>query len=350
MKIVVVGPQFPDSFARNVAVTLQGMGCQVTAVEGCRVRHHGRRLPNLFWRYLPKVFPALERATFKEVVRTAAAVQPDLVLVTYGFMPPEVVRDVKRVSSAKVVCWFTDSIMNPHRQYFLAGAFDAVFLKEPFLVRVFREKLGLNAHYLPECCNPRWHRRTELSGEEYSRYACDLAAQGTLHYYRAEMLELFQGYDLKVWGRNAPAWLHSEIRNHYAHHYLAESEKAKALGAAKIVINTMHYSEIEGVNCTLFEAAGCGAFQIADWKPSLPELFEPEREIVTFRTRQELKDKVDYYLAHPLERQEIASRALARAHREHTYEVRIHKMLDDLGLVAPAPNAGAEVSAVCELV
>ena len=99
----MVGPQFPDSFARNVAVTLQGMGCQVTAVEGCRVRHHGRRLPNLFWRYLPKVFPALERATFKEVVRTAAAVQPDLVLVTYGFMPPEVVRDVKRVSSAKVV-------------------------------------------------------------------------------------------------------------------------------------------------------------------------------------------------------------------------------------------------------
>ena len=175
------------------------------------------------------------------------------------------------------------------------------------------------------------------------------AAQGTLHYYRAEMLELFQGYDLKVWGK-VVALAASEIRNHYAHHYLAESEKAKALGAAKIVINTMHYSEIEGVNCTLFEAAGCGAFQIADWKPSLPELFEPEREIVTFRTRQELKDKVDYYLAHPLERQEIASRALARAHREHTYEVRIHKMLDDLGLVAPAPNAGAEVSAVCELV
>src|SRR5208283_3083358 len=109
-------------------------------------------------------------------------------------------------------------------------------------------------------------------------------------------------------------------------------EKAKAYLAAKILINTVHYCEIEGVNCTLFEAAGCDAFQIADWKPSLPELFEPEREVVTFRTRQELKAKVDYYLAHPAERQEIASRAYARAHREHTYEQRLEKMFEILGV------------------
>jgi spore maturation protein CgeB len=98
----------------------------------------------------------------------------------------------------------------------------------------------------------------------------------------------------------------------------------------------MFYAEIEGLNCTLFEAAGCGAFQIADWKPSLPELFEPEREVVTFRTRQELKERVDYYLAHPEERQEIADRAYARAHREHTYEARFNKMFEILGIPTTA--------------
>ncbi|HVB28620.1 MAG TPA: glycosyltransferase, partial [Terriglobia bacterium] len=80
------------------------------------------------------------------------------------------------------------------------------------------------------------------------------------------------------------------------------------------------------------EAAGCGAFQIADWKPALPELFEPEREIVTFRTRRELKEKVDYYLARPQERREIAARACARAHRDHTYEKRLEKMFELMGL------------------
>jgi spore maturation protein CgeB len=107
----------------------------------------------------------------------------------------------------------------------------------------------------------------------------------------------------------------------------------------------MHYGEIEGVNCRLFEVAGCGAFQIADWKPALPDLFEPEHEIVTFHTRRELKEKVDYYLAHPEERQEIAGRAYARAHREHTYEVRLNAMFEILGLVRKS-TANPELTAL----
>jgi spore maturation protein CgeB len=129
------------------------------------------------------------------------------------------------------------------------------------------------------------------------------------------------------------------VKGCYTHHYVAEKEKAIAYRCAQVLVNTMHYSEIEGVNCTLFEAAGCGAFQIADWKPSLPELFEPEREVVTFRTRQELKEKVDYYLTNSLQRREIAARASARAHREHTYEARIRKMLDALGFSREAARS-----------
>jgi len=64
----------------------------------------------------------------------------------------------------------------------------------------------------------------------------------------------------------------------------------------------------------------------------VPDLSEPEKEIGTFRTRQELKERVDYYLAHPEERREIADRAYARTHREHTYEMRLQKMFEILGL------------------
>ena len=116
--------------------------------------------------------------------------------------------------------------------------------------------------------------------------------------------------------------------------YVADGEKAKAFNAAKIVLNTMHYAEIEAVNQRLFETTACGAFVITEWNPALPELFEPEREVVTFRARQELKEKVDYFLAHPEERQEIADRAYARAHREHTYEIRLTRMFTLLRLAA----------------
>jgi spore maturation protein CgeB len=332
MKILVAGHQFPDSFARNITVTLGRMGHQVTNVRGVRTRHHGGKLANAFWTYLPKAIPSLEKKLYHEVVQKAASARPDLVLVTYGSMPPEVVSDLKRVCGGKIVCWYTDSAAGLNRNYLLASDFDFVFLKEPYLVSVGRDKLGLNALYLPECCNPIWHRPIHPDEQDLRKYGCDLAAQGTLHYYRARMLEAFADYDLKIWGRNCPAWLDSRAKRNYSNRYVAETEKAKALQSAKIIVNTMHFTEFEGVNCTLFEAAGCGAFQIADWKPALPELFEPEREIVTFRTRRELKEKVDYYLAHPVERREIAARACARAHRDHTYEKRLQKMFEVMGL------------------
>jgi spore maturation protein CgeB len=344
MRTLVVGPQFSDSFTRNISVTLGRMGHEVINVEGTRFRHHGRRLPNLWWTYVPKAFPALEKRIFGEVVRAAAAVQPDLVLVTYGIMPPEVVEDVRKACKGKVVCWFIDPVTSLYRCYLLASQFDAVFLNEPFLVRVLRGKLGLKAFYLPECCNPLWHKRVSLTGEDRRKYECDLTAQGTLHYYRARMLEVFADYDLKIWGRNCPSWIASRSTSHCTHHYIAERDKAKALGAAKIVVNIMYYSGIEAVNCTLFEAAGCGAFQIADWRPCLPDLFEPEREIVTFHTREELKEKVDYYLTRPEKCSEIADRAYTRAHREHTYEVRLKKMFEVLGLsseAVPIPESTA---------
>lgn len=345
MNILVIGPQFPDSFARNIVVTLEKMGHQVSSAEGRRAHHHGGKLASAFWGYAPKAFPGLENRVFREAVRKAEEAQPDLVLVTFGTMPPEAVRRLKEACGAKIVCWYTDPVTNLHRHYLLAAGFDTVFVKEPFLAQVLRDKLGRNAYYLPECCNPQWHKRLELSGDDRRKYECDLAAQGTLHYYRARMLEDFAGYDLKVWGRNCPAWLDSPVKKNYKNHFIAEEEKARAFQSARIVVNTMQFAEIEGVNCTLFEAAGCGAFQIADWKPALPELFEPEREIVTFRTRQELKEKVDFYLVHPEERREIAARAYARAHRDHTYEKRVAKMLELLGLApkqqAPEPEAVA---------
>ena len=334
MKTLVVGPQFPDSFARNIVVTLKQMGHEVASVRGTRTRHHGGKLSNLFWGNLPKAFPALERSLFNEVRSAAESVQPDLVLVTYGIMPPEVVSELKKVCDGKVVCWYTDPVTNVYRHYLLVSNFDAVFLKEPFLVRVMCDKLNQNAIYLPECCNPVWHRRINLTDDDRRRYGCDLAAQGGLHYYRARMLESFEDYDLKIWGHNRPSWLASPVKKSYPNHFVAESEKARAFLSAKIIVNTMQCAEIEGVNCTLFEGAGCGAFQIADWKPTLPELFEPEKEIVTFQTRVELKEKVDYYLAHPEERQEIADRSYARAHRDHTYEKRLEKMFQILGFTS----------------
>jgi spore maturation protein CgeB len=331
MKIIVVGPQFPDSFARNVVVTLEGMGHQVLNVRTSRAYHHQNRLAHAFWSYLPLLVPAVEQAYYKQLIRMVIQSQPDLLLLTYG-IPPQILKEIRDMSSAKVACWFTDPISNIYRGYLVAGFYDALFVKEPFIVPTLRNKLGLNAYYLPEACNPLWHKPVALTQDDLHEFGCDVAGVGTLHYYRARMFEALMDYDLKIWGSNCPPWLHSAARSRYRNKFVAEASKARAFRAAKIVVNTMNYTEIEGVNCSLFEIAGCGGFQITDSKASLAELFTPGVELVTFDSREDLRDKISYYLAHPQEREEIRERGFRRAHRDHTYEQRLTKLLAIVGL------------------
>lgn len=354
MRILISGRIYPDSFARNIAVAAEDMGHSVVAVDPWPVRRRLGYAGEIIGEYVMKALPALQRQRQRALVRSAEALQPDLVLISHGTLDPGVVRKVREVTSARVAAWYPDSLANLGRQYLLGSDLDAWFFKDLYMVDLFRAKLGLNAHYLPEACNPRWHRRVDLTDEDRRKYGCDLTSASGMYYYRARLLEAFTDYDLKLWGTGFPFWLGSALRARYHNQYVAETEKSKAFGAAKIVLNTMHYSEIDGVNCRLFEAAGCGAFQIADWKPGLPELFEPEREIVTFRTREELREKVDYYLARSEERHAIADRAYVRAHREHTYEVRLQRMFEILGLPAgySAPTSSRselseKLAAVC---
>lgn len=337
LRIIVTGPQFNDSFAKNISITLEQMGHCVTNIATTRAYHHQNRILQAFWIYAPRVFSPLERAAYKKLIKTVAENQPDLVLLTQA-LPPEVLSELRNICASKIACWFTDAISNFYRGYLIAGSYDALFVKEPHILPTLRDKLGLNAHYLPEACNPLWHNSITLSEPDCREFGCDLAAAGSLHYYRARMLEQFVSYDLKIWGNSCVPWICSPTCTKYQHRWVGEQTKAKAYRAAKIFINTMHYAEIDGVNCTLFEVAGCGGFQIADWKPALPELFEPEREIVTFESSAELKEKVDFYLAHPHERLSIAERAYKRAQRDHTYEQRLKKIFSVVGL-APAMSA-----------
>ncbi len=341
MRILISGNVSADSFARNISAGFESMGHSVVTLDEAPIHHdnHDGFRPNL-WRGLSRLYPGIERWWHRRLIEQASRFQPDLVLITHGVLEPEVARRIRTATNCKLAAWYPDSQACLGRQYLLASDLDAWFFKDPYMVETFRAKLGINAHYLSEACNPLWHRRVALTQPERAKYGCDLCTAGNMYYYRARILEMFKDYDLKIWGQNYPRWLISPLRSRYPGVFVAELEKAKAFNAAKIVLNTMHPGEIAGVNCRLFEAAGCGAFQIADWKPALPELFEPEREIVTFRTRQELKEKVDYYLDRPEERQAIAERAYCRAHREHTYEIRLNKILKVLGLDGPSVYAG----------
>jgi spore maturation protein CgeB len=138
-----------------------------------------------------------------------------------------------------------------------------------------------------------------------------------------------KNYDIKFWGLEPPVWMpKGKLFSYYQGRPVYNSEKAEAFTNAKIVLNNLHYSEIEGLNVRCFEAAGIGAFQIVDWRPGLNDLFIDGEEIVSFKSMDDLKNKLNYYLVNEKERNRIANNGKNRAHKDHTYYKRLEKMIN----------------------
>lgn len=68
------------------------------------------------------------------------------------------------------------------------------------------------------------------------------------------------------------------------------------------------------------EIALCCGFVLTEYVPGIEEVFEVGREVVTFDSKKEFTEKLDYYLSHDSEREEIAQRGYRRALKD--YDVR----------------------------
>jgi spore maturation protein CgeB len=82
-----------------------------------------------------------------------------------------------------------------------------------------------------------------------------------------------------------------------------------------------------------FEAPMSGALYCTGYSDELSEMFEPDKEVVVYRSHDELVDKAKFYLSNPnaAERVRIAGRQ--RALGEHTYRHRFEALFRHLDLL-----------------
>ncbi len=189
--------------------------------------------------------------------------------------------------------------------------------------------------YVPIGIDPEIHRPVPLTEAERARYGSDVCFIGGLssrfHQARRQMIEyaITQGVNIKVWGGYREHFIGSPILEVWQGQIWGE-EQVKALCAAKIGLNfhvDHQAGELErGLNLRAFELAACGVFQLLQRVPGVNEFFEEGKEIVCFETREEMLDKIRYYLGHDDERQRIADAARQRVLRDHTWQQRVRVM------------------------
>lgn len=83
-----------------------------------------------------------------------------------------------------------------------------------------------------------------------------------------------------------------------------------------------------------FEAPMSGAFYLVGYQEELAEYYQLEKQIVCYTHRDDLLDKVRYYLDHEEEAERIRQAGLARARRDRTWKNRFRKLFEIIGLRA----------------
>lgn len=342
-RILVVLPFYGGSLpvGRHCARALRDIGCLVDvfeapefygafqALKGLKVS--GGRLEFLESSYLNLVGEA--------VLAQVERFQPDLVLALAQAPLSRKILKRLRHDGVPTAMWFVEDYRLFTYWRAFAPYYDlfAVIQKEPFLGELAAQGVA-NAFYLPMAALPELYRPLRgddaLSPAERRDFGADLSFMGAGYPNRRRAFRELTGYDFKIWGTEWEDEPLLEPHLRLKGVRISPEQSVRIFNAAKINLN-LHssvkaeetVSQGDFVNPRTFEVAACGAFQLVDERRLLPELFGPG-ELATFSSLDDLKAKIDYYLAHPEERASVADRGRERVLREHTYQARLRALLD----------------------
>ncbi len=101
------------------------------------------------------------------------------------------------------------------------------------------------------------------------------------------------------------------------------------LSRTKISFNRhINISENNANNMRLFEATGMGSLLLTDMKDNLKNMYEIDREIVTYRCKEEALEKVNYLINNKDKLSSIAKAGQSRTLKDHTYEIRMKELFE----------------------
>ena len=212
------------------------------------------------------------------------------------------------------------------------SCYDIIFSSFPHFTERFRAK-GISAYYQPLAFEERVLQTFRT--KSFEQRTVELSFIGGVtpdHSGRYQLLEtLANATPLEVWGYGAEALPSDSPLTARHRGQVWGKDMFARLADSKITINKhIDVAENNANNMRLFEATGCGALLITDYKDNISDLFEIGREVVCYRDAEECLELVNYYLSNPEEAKQIAARGQERTLREHSYQKRMFQTAEIL--------------------
>lgn len=278
----------------------------------------------------------------------AEQTRPDAVLVMNGLhvFPPDHLEQIQAIRQLGILTaiWFVDDPYVTSETPAIGLNYDVVLTHERHCVPLYVSAGCRNVYHLPLAVHPQMFKPMHVSPE----YRSDVCFIGMAFWNRVRLFN-----DLADYLKNKRVFLagglwerlprYAELQPFIHNGWIPVPETTKYYNGAKIVINIHRTTEAgqdnrnslnwgaESINPRTYEIAACGALQLTDYRPELPERYEVGREIAAFHSSDELIALIDHYLNHEEERRQMAVRGFRRTYRQHTFLHRIDTLLQVLG-------------------
>lgn len=201
------------------------------------------------------------------------------------------------------------------------NSYDYVFFASQKMHDEFASKLHVLSGVAQQCVDDSAMVYEEGHDKQYEL----LFVGNSRHVFRPILKDLIPTeHKLTVYGRH---WEKFPVQDYVVSDYMDNSKVGQAYHDAKILLND-HWDDMREngiISNRIFDALAVGAFIISDDIPEIHELFGDN--VVTYHGREDLKEKIDYYLKHEEERDAKAKAGQKIALNGHTFRDRVAVMV-----------------------
>ena len=106
----------------------------------------------------------------------------------------------------------------------------------------------------------------------------------------------------------------------------------KIFKCSKINLSMTNRPIRTGMPLRMFDTMGAGGFLLTNYQAEIPEYFEIGKDLEVYESQEDLLNKIAYYLEHDDERIEIARNGQEKVKNEHTYSIKLQKILEMAGI------------------
>lgn len=257
-------------------------------------------------------------ARLSRIVCEYRKTNPDLVIVfrgngiDYGFI------EKIRSEGKRVVGWWIEGPARASRMLSEVKFYDIYYCIHANLCDNKR------VHYLPAwAVDPTYYFSVNKRHYEF-----DIAFVGGWTEKRQKYIDAISDFDLAIVG---PGWKKHMPKSTIARNLFGR-DLVGLYHKSRIVINICGWgaNDATGTNLRVADIPACGSFLLTEYTGGIEELYEIDREVVTFNSPEELRAKALYYLMNSEIRERIAEAGFLRTKQLPTHKDRVMRIINDI--------------------